>query len=238
MSRSFTQHAATAHLDWMFNPAGTAVVPHPNNLVLELYTSIPNDTAGGIEPSVFAGYVAPPIVFGPAALEGTAIVCRNTNQVVFPGPTAPWGKIVAWGVRDSITGYRMAMGYMGTLFDYIYSIEAAFDLIYTIHLTRPPSGTKVFIVGHDPDGNPIGNPLTTFGIDRFENALTEYWTADYGFDLSGFSLSLTSGGPAVDLTDGLGARRGDFQIWLSKTITPGLGDLLVFAPGTISISLK
>lgn len=226
MSRSFTNQTENDVLNWLF---GTSTFE------LQLFTTLPNDDGVGTQPSGAANYSAQPIVFGPAA----SGVISNTSQVVFPGPTAPWGKIVAWAVKDTVAGVVRSTGYMGTFLRYAWQMYAPTDRIYPLPFVPLADGTRVFFVGRDPDGVTCGSS-SIFGVDRWEDALTEYYSVES--DGVGFKVSLTQGGAAVDIADMSGGnegfRGGDFQIWESKTITPGLGDLLVFAPGTISISLK
>src|SRR3954468_19420019 len=111
MSRSFTNQTENDVLDWLFGSS---------TFELQLFTDLPNDDGVGTQPSGAANYSAKPIVFGAAA----GGVISNSSQVVFAGPPAPWGKIVAWAVKDTVAGVVRATGYMGTFLDYIWKVGA------------------------------------------------------------------------------------------------------------------
>lgn len=70
----------------------------PAIVYLALYTADPTDTDTGTEVSGGA-YARQPITFG-APVNG---VCTNTNTVTFPVASAPWGTVLAGGIRDALT---------------------------------------------------------------------------------------------------------------------------------------
>jgi hypothetical protein len=235
MSRSFVSQKENDVLNWLFGT--TAYTPHPSNLVLRLSTTLATDAGVITEPSG-GGYVEQAITFGAAA----SGVVSSTNTITFPTATAPWGKIIAWEVYDTVAAVAVGSGYMGTFTGGVYVLydtSSVTPSLIRVDVGAPPaSGVRCFFVRTDPDGSAMGDP-SNFGISSIEDGV-EYWSRDSAGD--GFKLALTQGGAVVSLSassDGTYAfHSGNFEIWISKTATVNAGDTLVFPPGSISISLK
>jgi hypothetical protein len=228
MSRSFAAATADNVLNWLFST--TAYTPSPGTLTIALTNSVPNDL-GATGEVTGGGYARQSITFG-AASSG---VVSNTNTITFPQATAPWGRIVGWGVSHPAVAW-LALGYMGTFFDWAQNADGGADIVTSV-IQAPANNQRVFFSTADPNGTDFGN-VAAAGLLALEDVLDgyEYWvvnsTAPGG---SSFQVALTQGGAPVNLADTF---YGPVQVWTSKLTTVGIGDQLVFAPGSITISLK
>lgn len=225
MARSFTNTTENDVLNSLFGTPGYTA--HPANLVLRLSTVLPSDAGGITEPSGGA-YVEQAITFGAAS--GGAV--SNANTITFPVATAPWGKIVGWAVRDTVAGISLCTGYMGALYDYIQAVDTGGDTITVLGGSLPADGSRIFFSGTDADGNNAG---FWSSIGRIEDSVSNEFYVVNGSAFFTFQVALTLGGAPIDLTT---EPIGSVNFWASKIVTVNTGDQLVFAPGTISISLK
>jgi hypothetical protein len=228
VARSFTNNAENFVLEWMF--VGSVVyTPSPGNLTMRLALSFPTDAASFTVPG--GSYVEQAITFS-SPVSG---VITNSNTVTFPVATVPWGKVVGYAIRDTVGTVTLATGYMGTFYDYVSEILSS-DRIDCVGGVAPADDTIVFFSNRDADGNQIA---FLSAVDAVETAgaggigTTYYVVQSSG---SNFKVSATKGGAPITIatTDFDGAP----TIWLSQIRNVNIGDQLVFAPGSISISLK
>jgi len=89
----------------------TATFAKPAGIYIGLYTTAPTDAGGGTE--VSGGSYARVAVTqadtswdAPVAGDGHT---QNSNDIVFPAPTADWGQVVAVGIFDASTGGNLLM---------------------------------------------------------------------------------------------------------------------------------
>lgn len=71
----------------------------PATVYVALYTSDPTDADSGAEVSGGA-YARQAVTFGAPSNGAT----DNTAQINFPVPTADWGTVTHWGIKDALTG--------------------------------------------------------------------------------------------------------------------------------------
>lgn len=100
-------------IDWLFR--GQAFTP-PAGLHVGLFTTSPSDTGGGVEVSggayarinlapSMANWAGTQSAGSTVASSGVGGTTSNNAAVTFtPGPSAPWGSIVAFGIFDAATG--------------------------------------------------------------------------------------------------------------------------------------
>lgn len=70
----------------------------PATVYLALYTTDPTDADSGAEVSGGA-YARQAVTFGAPSNGAT----DNTAQINFPTPTADWGTVTHWGLKDALT---------------------------------------------------------------------------------------------------------------------------------------
>lgn len=226
MARSFTNAAEDNVLNWMFGGSG-AYTPHPSNLTLCLALTVPGD-AGSITQPGGLGYADQAIAFGASA----SGVITNTGTITFPVATGRWGRLLGWRIRDTVAAVNLATGFMGTLAGVVEAFDGSTDTI-TQGFSPLVNGERVFFTYADPDGNFVGTlPLGLSSIEDIGSP--EYYVVNASGSV--FQVSLTLGGSPVSF--GTSFFPGCVQVWRSQIRTVDAGDQIVFAAGSVSISLK
>ncbi len=85
----------------------TGSLAKPTDLTVHLYTAAPNDAGGGTE-VVGGSYAAVSRAPGDAnwaAPVGGNGLTSNVAEIAFPAPTANWGQVVAWAIKDQAANY-------------------------------------------------------------------------------------------------------------------------------------
>jgi len=84
----------------------TAVFTKPAGLWIALYTVAPTDAGGGTEVTggSYARVARPPSDANWTAASATDGLTDNAAVITFPAPTANWGTVVAFAIRDAATG--------------------------------------------------------------------------------------------------------------------------------------
>ena len=80
----------------------TATFAKPTDLTIHLYTAAPGEAGGGTEVSggSYAPVSVPPLDTNWAAPSTGNGQTKNLADIVFPAPTANWGQVVAWAIKD------------------------------------------------------------------------------------------------------------------------------------------
>lgn len=80
----------------------TGTFTKPTDLTVHLYTAAPTDAGGGTEVSggSYAAVSRAPADANWAAPSGGNGVTSNVAEIAFPAPTANWGQVVAWAIKD------------------------------------------------------------------------------------------------------------------------------------------
>ena len=80
----------------------TASFAKPTDLTVHLYTAAPTEAGGGTEVSggSYAPVSRPPLDTNWAAPVGGNGNTSNVALIQFPAPTANWGQVVAWAIKD------------------------------------------------------------------------------------------------------------------------------------------
>jgi hypothetical protein len=173
-------------LELLDHVLGNAAYTAPATTHIALFTVAPTDTGGGTE--VTGGSYAR-VAFTnnatnwPAASSGLK---QNGVAINFAQASADWGTVVAFGIFDASTsGNLLYWGWLGTDDGHVFTATTADVFTSPSHGFINTDQVRVYAVP--------GSTLPT-GI----SAGTTYFVITVSGDT--FSLSLTSGGAAIDIT--------------------------------------
>lgn len=93
----------------------TASYTKPTGLTIHLYTAAPGETGGGTEVTggSYASVARNPLDANWTAASATDGLTDNAADVVYPAPTANWGVITHFGIKDQAASLRI-YGALGT----------------------------------------------------------------------------------------------------------------------------
>jgi hypothetical protein len=212
MAGSFSNYQENASLDAIFGSGS------PTNCYFALFTALSADGTSVTE--VSGGSYARKLMTNnstnfPAASSGSK---SNGVAITFATPTADWGEVVGFGVYDASSGGNLLChGFLGNDAGKIFT--AATSDVFTCPGHGFSNTNKVRVLAAP------GGTLPT-GISEG----TTYFVISVSGDT--FSLSLTSGGAAVDVT---AAGAGVIALYQPQTINSG--NTVTFEIGAFVITL-